>query len=204
MIVGITGGYCSGKDTAARIFEENGFSLVDVDRIGHRALEAKKTEIAGAFGSQVISGGSVDRRKLGGIVFGDPDKKKELERIVHPWMVRRVRGQVLQPGNWAINAALLVEMCLHVLCDRVVAVDTDRETALRRAAERDGVSPAQAAVRLDAQTPVKEKLHLVDIVIENNGSKESFRANVNRLVRSLIAEDRTTYRHPEKPQSPET
>ncbi|MFW6181455.1 MAG: dephospho-CoA kinase [Spirochaetota bacterium] len=190
VVVGITGVYCSGKSLAAAVFEELGFTQVDVDRVGHRALELHSDRVAAAFGDEVLAGGAVDRRKLGAVVFGDPEKKRELERIVHPWMIREVRRRVQQPGDWVINAALLVEMCLFVLCDAVIAVTADRSVLIERAVRRDGISPPEAQRRLEAQTPVKAKLHLVDIVIENNGGEDAFRAQVRETARSLLEADR--------------
>lgn len=190
MVVGVTGNYCSGKSLAAAVFEEHGFTQVDVDRVGHRALEQHRDQVAGSFGREVLTGGSVDRGKLGAMVFSDPEKRRELERILHPWMIREVRRRVLQPGNWVINAALLVEMCLFVLCDVVIAVTAERRVLVERAVRRDGISPEQAGRRLDSQTPVKGKLHLVDIVIDNNGSEDAFRVKVRETLRSLLENDR--------------
>jgi dephospho-CoA kinase len=89
-----------------------------------------------------------------------------------------------------INAALLIEMCLHVLCDVVIAIRVERETAIERARRRDGVSREEAEARLDAQFPVKEKLHLVDIEIENDGTMESFEHRLQEVLDALSSKDR--------------
>jgi dephospho-CoA kinase len=190
MVVGITGGYCSGKDTAASLFARNGFRLIDVDRLGHRALEMKSREIVARFGEGVLVGNRIDRKALGRIVFADRDARADLEKIVHPWMIRRVRDGVRASGKCVINAALLVEMCLHVLCDVVIAIRVERETAVERALRRDGVSREEAESRLDAQFPVKEKLHLVDIHIENDGTLESFEHRMQEVLDALSSKDR--------------
>lgn len=190
MVVGITGGYCSGKNTAANLFVKSGFRLIDVDRLGHRALEVKKREIVERFGENILTEGKVDRRALGRIVFADRDARTGLEKIVHPWMIRRVRDSVREPGRCVINAALLIEMCLHVLCDTVVAIRVVRETAIERARRRDGLSREEAESRLDAQFPVKEKLHLVDILIENDGTLASFERRLREVLDALSSKDR--------------
>jgi dephospho-CoA kinase len=94
MVVGITGNYCSGKDIASSQFQESGYRIIDVDRLGHEALRARKGEIVQAFGTAILRNGQVDRKKLGEIVFADQGQKKRLEIIVHPWMVEQVKKEV--------------------------------------------------------------------------------------------------------------
>jgi dephospho-CoA kinase len=186
VVVGVTGNYCSGKNLAASVLQEHGFAQVDVDLIGHQALEHRRGQVIGSFGEQVLTGGFIDRKKLGDVVFEDPERKRELERIVHPWMIREVRRRVARQGSWVINAALLMEMCLFVLCDAVIAVTAERSLLIERAVRRDGVTLEQASRRLDSQMSIKTKLHLVDIVIENNGSENAFREKVREAVHSLF------------------
>jgi dephospho-CoA kinase len=185
MIVGITGNYCSGKDTATALFEEHGFGVIDVDRIGHEALALKKEEILRAFGKGVLTGGAVDRRKLGSIVFESQEGRRKLERIVHPWMTREVKRRVSDGGRWVINAALLVEMCLWVLCDYVIAVTADEQKLIERAAARDDVSRKEALRRIRAQIPTQEKLHFVDKEIDNNGELEPFLHELRTVIAKL-------------------
>ena len=138
MVVGITGNFCSGKDVACELFAQAGFRIIDVDSVGHNALEVKTKEVVDAFGKEILDGVKVDRRRLGAIVFEDEGKKKELERIVHPWMITQVRRLATESGDIVINAALLFEMCLFTLCDLVVAILVDEEThrSLPRSAPR--------------------------------------------------------------------
>jgi len=186
MIVGITGNYCSGKDLACTIFEQAGFSVIDVDSIGHKALAAKKREIVRVFGKGVVKNGEIDRKKLGAIIFSYEKQKEALERIVHPWMIRKVREMVRACGNCVINAALLVEMCLFPMCDYVIAVDTQLDMAVKRAIKREGLTPDEARMRLRAQKPLKGKLHFVDIVIDNSKTIPEFEFRVREVVENLI------------------
>ncbi|KPJ84666.1 MAG: hypothetical protein AMS17_15890 [Spirochaetes bacterium DG_61] len=174
MVVGITGNYCSGKNTACAIFEESGYRVIDVDRVGHEALK-----------EDVLTGGAVDRKKLGSIVFCSEQAKQELERIVHPWMTREVKLRVAGDGRWVVNAALLVEMCLWVLCDFVIAVTAEEERMIDRAVARDGLSRDEALQRIRSQIPYKEKLHFVDKVIDNNGDVEEFTHEVRTVIANL-------------------
>ncbi len=186
MVVGITGNYCSGKDLACKVFERAGFHVIDVDGVGHEALAVKTGEIAEAFGKGVIKNGKIDRKKLGAIVFSDVKQKEVLERIVHPWMIGKVRERVRAYENCVINAALLVEMCLFPLCDYVIAVDTKWDIAVKRAVNREGLTPEEARMRLRAQKPLKGKLHFVDIVIDNSTTVQEFEARVRAVVENLM------------------
>ena len=185
MVIGMTGNYCSGKDVACAQFNKAGFYIIDVDSVGHEALEARREEVIRVFGKNILDGQRLDRRKLGSIVFGNTQKKKELERIVHPWMIRRVRRLATESGDCVINAALLFEMCLFTLCDLVVAVVVDEETAIQRAIHRDGLSREEALQRIASQIPTKEKLHFVDKVIDNNGDLDTFKQNIASVIANL-------------------
>jgi dephospho-CoA kinase len=183
MVVGITGNYCSGKSVACRVFEEYGFRIIDVDRLGHEALEVKKNEVIQAFGNGIIGGDGIDRKRLGRIVFKDPEKRRKLEAIVHPYMIKRVKSMV--GDKTVINAALLIEMCLFVLCDFVIAIETRDEVSIERGKLRDGITGEEAAEILKAQIPIKEKLQYVDKIIENNGSIEEFKKMVRLIIEDL-------------------
>jgi dephospho-CoA kinase len=185
MIIGITGSYCAGKNSASSVFSEQGFRVIDVDRIGYEALEQKKEMIIGSFGKEVVTDGKVNREKLGRIVFGDQAERKKLESIVHPLMIRRVKEICKTEEAAVINAALLIEMCLHVICDFVVGIAVEEEIAVKRGMERDRIGRDEVLRRIRSQIPLKEKLHYVDIVIDNNGSPGELKKKVVKLVRHL-------------------
>jgi len=185
MVIGITGNYCSGKDVACAQFKQAGFAIIDVDGLGHEALEARREEVVEAFGKHILDGQKINRKKLGAIVFGDGGKRKGLERIVHPWMIGQVRSLIAENTDCVINAALLFEMCLFTLCDLVVAVLVDEETAVGRAVRRDGLSREEALRRIHSQIPTKEKLHFVDTVIDNNGDLDTFKQSIASVIAKL-------------------
>jgi dephospho-CoA kinase len=206
MIVGITGGYCSGKSVASGVMRGLGYEIVEVDRIGHEALEAKMDELVSAFGEGILNGGEhrsrgrsqpgrgggrngraergVDRRKLGGIVFADPAARKKLEAIVHPWMIRRVKETIRGKRKVVIDAALLIEMCLFTLCDAVLGIEASEETAVRRGMERGGLTREQVLSRIRAQIPLKQKKQFVDIVIDNDEDIGAFEKKVREFAAS--------------------
>lgn len=166
MVAGVTGKYCSGKSTLSAILtDEYEFLEIDVDKLGHRALEAKSDEITAAFGTDVAAGpgvsasqsGRIDRRKLGDIVFSDPHALKRLESIVHPVM----RAEVVrfldshQGKDIVINAAVLFTMRLEELCDLVIVVDAPLIARVRRARRRDSLSIGQVFRRFAGQRKMR-------------------------------------------------
>ncbi len=156
MVVGITGKYCAGKNRMASFMEAHGFQSIDVDRLGHQALETEKDRIRKRFTDAVIRGGRVDRRALGAIVFSDPSARKDLEAIVHPRMVRLVE-QIIGPApgtDFCINAAILYRMHLDRLCDLVLWVSAPAPVRLYRAIRRDRGGIRAAIARMRNQTDV--------------------------------------------------
>lgn len=143
MIVGLTGKSCSGKDRVASLLDER-FVVIDEDGLGHEALEKNIERIREAFGDGVISGGTVDRKKLGPIVFSSPERLSLLNSITHPWMVEETIEKcrrIEKDGKIAvINAAILEEMGFVEYCDEIIFVLAPYEKRLERALKRDCVS----------------------------------------------------------------
>jgi dephospho-CoA kinase len=187
MIAGLTGKYCAGKDRVARLLERRGFSVIDVDALGHDALRTEAPRVAAAFGGSVMrSDGSVDRKALGKIVFSDPRALAALESIVHPVMVEKVRGLVSAArGDVVVNAAILHHMGLHRLCDAVICVTAPRALRLARAMRRDGLSVRAAAARIRSQKgicPQSNDPPVDTYTVRNWGTARSLERRVSRLV----------------------
>ena len=142
MVIGVCGGYCSGKDTVVGVLASRGWDVVDVDRLGHDALETKRRVIADRFGGRVLAGGGgIDRKALGQVVFGDPGALSDLESIVHPSMVAEVDERLRIRGrHCVINAAILYRMGLHTRCDLILCVRAPLLLRFLRAQRRDGAS----------------------------------------------------------------
>ncbi|HRV23782.1 MAG TPA: dephospho-CoA kinase, partial [Sphaerochaeta sp.] len=140
VVIGITGKACAGKNQYAKAFEELGARLIDVDRLGHQALEANKDRIIAEFGDSVADRGEIDRKALGAIVFSDPTKLKVLEGISHPWMVARIERILAEETAEVIvlNAALLSRMGLDRLCSHILFIAAPRCLRFRRCKARDG------------------------------------------------------------------
>lgn len=179
-VIGLTGSIASGKSTVSLMFDDFGIPVIDADKLAREAVKPGQpalAEIASIFGEDMLfEDGSLDRKKLGQIVFSDEEKRKQLNSIVHP-EVRRLmlkqRDAYIAQGERAVvlDIPLLFESGLESYVEKIIVVYVDRETQLRRLMERDGYSEREADTRINVQMPVKDKAALADAVINNNGSK---------------------------------
>lgn len=140
MVIGVTGRSCSGKDVVVKVLEERGIPSVNVDHLGHIALDQNKDKLVEAFGEGIIMEGKVDRKILGPIVFSDPAKLAVLNGISHPWMVSEVEKFVHSHKLCTINAALLESMDLVRFCNDILYVYAPYELRKTRAMSRDGLT----------------------------------------------------------------
>jgi dephospho-CoA kinase len=186
-IVGLTGGIGSGKSTVANMFRDLGITVIDADRLARDVVAPGSdglSQIVDHFGDDVLTqDGALDRAKLGSIVFDDPDKRRELERITHPLIGAAMMQRAAEAGQsgepWVIyDAALLVENGLEDAFHRLIVVALDRDTQMQRVMARDGLDPDDVAKRIDAQMPLEEKVAVADIVIDNGGTLEETKQQV--------------------------
>lgn len=139
-VIGLAGPYCAGKNSLTPFFQERGYTVLDLDRIGHRALERERGQLVEAFGSRILSeDGTVDRRVLGRLAFASRKRLRLLESIVHPSMKTEVLRELSghPERRFVLNAAVLFRMGLNVLCDLVVWVDSPWWLRLWRGLGRD-------------------------------------------------------------------
>lgn len=193
--VGLTGGIACGKSTVAGMFGELGVPVVDADQLA-RDVVAPGTDglmaVVEAFGPEfLLADGSLDRDKLGALVFADDEARRRLNGILHPRIQQASMAALasLQGHNspyLLYDAALLVENGLHRMFPALVVVRADRATQLARLRERDGLSPQQAEARIEAQLPVDAKVAVADYVIDNDASLEATRAQVEEVHRKLL------------------
>jgi len=178
MIIGITGGTGCGKTTLLELLRQQGALILDCDAIYHRLLREDPSllaAIAVRFPG-TVENGTLQRKKLGAIVFGDPAALEELNRITHG----AVKAEVLRlleanPGLAAIDAIGLFESRLNELCKLTVAITAPTEARVRRLMARDGISRDYALARIAAQPAPEEFAARCDYVLENNGTKADFR-----------------------------
>lgn len=197
LVVGLTGGIATGKSTVARMFEQLGAAVVSADVVARQVVEPGEPawgEIKDTFGEEVLAAdGTLDRRALGAVVFGDEEARRRLEAITHPRIRERMRRQIDElAGRGLVVIAeipLLFESApARALVDETVVVYVDEDVQEARLMERDGFSRAEARARMAAQKPLAEKAALADWVIDNGRGLEETKAQVERLWRRLHAD----------------
>lgn len=192
--VGLTGGIASGKTTVAGLLKKRGFEVLDADSLGHdlmRPGQAAYDDIVREFGNAVLgSDASVDRAKLGALVFADATRRADLNRILHPRILDSVQRWFVsldRPGGPAfvfVEAALLVEAGYRSVLDRLIVCWSRTDQQIERLVAR-GLSAEQARQRLAAQMPVEEKRRAADDVIDCSGSLEETERQVEKLIETL-------------------
>lgn len=187
-IIGLTGNIASGKTEVAKIFEELGAKIIDADRIAREVVkpgERAWREIVDEFGSGILeSDRSINRKKLGGIVFNDEKKREQLNRITHPRIMTKIKEAIDKYKREnaklvIIEAALIVERGgLLNLIDELIVVWTHEETQIKRIMTRDGLRRDEALSRIKSQLPMPEKTKHATYIIDNSGSLRETRNQV--------------------------
>lgn len=195
--IGLTGGIGSGKSTVARILADLGAEVIDADRVGHEVYRPGTIgfrRVVDAFGDSILAGdGTVDRKRLGSIVFADSQKLALLNRIVHPLIREAVRTRIASlrvnerpRGAIVVEAALLIEAGWAALVDEVWLVTADPEAVVARVTSERGLAPAEVEARIRAQTSDQERRRRSDVVIDNSGTVEQLQERVAALWRDRI------------------
>jgi dephospho-CoA kinase len=192
LTVGLTGGIGAGKSEVARLLASYGAVLVDADRIAREVVEPGTEGLAAVvaeFGADVLApDGSLDRPKLGAIVFADEERRKALNAIVHPLVAAR-SAQVQQaagPEDIVLHdVPLLTENGLAPRYDLVVVVDADPATQLDRLVRLRGMTEDEARSRMAAQAGRAERLAIADLVIDNDGPLDALEPQVSAVWEQL-------------------
>jgi len=201
-LVVLTGGIASGKTAVCATLAEMGVPIIDADRIAREVVEPGRDahrEIVEAFGESVLRpDGAIDREKLGRIVFSDPERRALLERRTHPRIGARMAELVAEHAARGARAVVLdIPLYLEnrkrgrgvpLPAHAVVVVHVDPETQLRRLITRDGLSPADARARVEAQMPLDEKARMADYVIDNSGEPEETARQVREVWARIVDE----------------
>ncbi len=193
LLVGLTGGIGSGKSTVARMLEKRGAVVFDADALAREAV-APGTRghdaVVERFGANALApGGELDREALASIVFADPAARRDLESIVHP-EVRRLFAEGCEAYRGSdrvvvFSAPLLVETGMHTAFEVLVVVSAPVETQVERLLRDRGMSEEQVRARIAAQAPLEEKAAVADVLVDNDGTMEDLRDQVDRLWNDL-------------------
>ncbi|MCK4325716.1 dephospho-CoA kinase [bacterium] len=202
LVIGITGGIACGKSTAAKMFGHLGGKVIDADRIAHKLIKpgtAIWQRVVDEFGTRKSAASegilnknlSINRRRLGRIVFADQRKRKKLERIIHPGVIEVIEEAVTrikkqqsapspEPSAIIIDVPLLIEANLVSMVDKLVVVVASRKNQIKRL-RRSGLAEVEAIRRIDSQMSLRKKEKLADYVIRNDADLEETMKQVRKI-----------------------
>ena len=196
MIIGLTGSIASGKSTVANILREKGYPIVDADVIAREVVEAGSPlldQIRQAFGGDVLQAdGTLNREKLGSIVFGNEDKRKQLNGLMHPAirgeMVRQKESYLSEGYQTVImDIPLLFESKLHDYVEKILVVSVTKELQKQRLIARNELTEEEADARIASQLDMDIKEQGADAVIHNNGTLEDTRKQLEDILENWHA-----------------
>jgi len=198
LLVGLTGGIATGKSTVSALLRQLGCEIIDADLLAREVVEPGQpawTTIVAEFGQDVLTGdGTLDRKKLGAIVFADPERRRRLEAITHPAIRERFQARLDElaekgfTGIVIFDAAVMIESGNYKNMDRLVVVVTDEPTQMSRLQGRDGTDDAEGRRKIASQMPLSEKAKLADYVIDNSGDRHATAEQVRRVFAALMSE----------------
>ncbi len=194
-LVGLTGNIATGKSVVGRMLEELGAAVIDADRVAHEVMEPGGPAfdaVLEAFGPEIIAAdGTIDRRKLGDVVFRDAAALARLEAAVHPAVISEVAERIAaaEARVVVVEAIKLIEAGMHRAYDCLWVVTAPRETQIERLVQRRGLTRDEAALRVDAQPPQAEKAALAGRVLVNDGNLAQLRAQVREAWEQLPGGD---------------
>jgi len=193
--VGLTGGIASGKSTVSKIFANFGAKVLDADDVAREVLlpgQPAWTRLRQAFGQEFFHpDGTVKRKQLRQLVFADPERRRQLNAIVHPEVMKEInrRAEISSSAETEVllvDVPLLLEVGLAGRFDKIVVVYVSESIQISRLLQRDGISKYEAKQALKAQMALGKKVEQADYVIDNSGTLEETQAQVQRVWQELL------------------
>ncbi|MCA1318666.1 dephospho-CoA kinase [Bacillus tianshenii] len=192
MIIGLTGGIASGKSTVAAMLKEYGLPIVDADVVARQVVEVGEetyNKLVSVFGQEILQEDkSLDRVKLGKLIFENKEKRERLNSIMHPSIRNRMKEETREyqeKGHRSVvmDIPLLFESKLTHLVEKTLLVYVDEAVQLERLMKRNSLSKEDAMARITSQMPLREKVDLADEVIQNNGSLEETKEQLHAILK---------------------
>jgi dephospho-CoA kinase len=196
IVVGLTGGVATGKSTVAKMFEQCGAIVIDADQLARDVVKPGKPawrEIVILFGKTVLNQDrSLNRQALGNIVFRNPKKRRQLERIIHPRVAREqahLSNAIARTHPKAVviyDVPLLFEAGIDKRVDKTIVVTANHQAQIARLKKRNGLSRVEAICRIRTQMPVSKKIRLADIVIDGTLPRQKAMKAVQGIFLNLL------------------
>lgn len=190
VVIGLTGGIGTGKSTVSDALAALGAAVINADQVGHQAFEPHTEvwkDVVAAFGKDVVRpNDEIDRRKLGEIVFNDPEALSRLNKIMHPRMYRMMKEKIEELGEQGVDvvvleAAILIEAKWTPLADEVWVTTAPEATVVQRLSTRDGLTKEQILARMGSQMPSEERVRHADVVIDTDCTLDEVKRKVEEL-----------------------
>ncbi len=184
--IGLTGGIASGKSTVSAYLREKGIEVFDCDGSAKDAVAKDSVcleKIVKAFGRSVLNAdGTMNRKRVSELVFGHPEQLRELNTIVHGWVSQKCREFLSQKSSEKVvvlDMPLLIECEWYKNVDKVWLVKISRSEQIKRAMLRSKMTTGEVENRIDAQMPLKDKETYADVILDNSGSVENLKKQVD-------------------------
>ena len=199
LIVGLTGGIVGGKSTVASMFKDLGVKIVDADKLGHSVILPYRPawkKIIRLFGKDFLRKDlTIDREKLGKIVFTNQTLLKKLNEITHPEIIKLIKKEISFVKNknhsqekiLIIDAALIYEAKIDRLMDKIIVVYIDEDEQVKRLIRRNNLSKEEALHRIKSQMSTKEKVKMADYIIDNSSSLDKTKKQVEKIWKNLVS-----------------
>lgn len=193
--IGLTGSFGSGKSTVARMFARYGAVVIDADAIVHEELKINGkayARVAKVFGKSVVLAQGINRRLLADIVFRDPKKLKQLTAIVHPIVLKEVQARIRKLKKESkvrmvvVDAPLLIEAGWDRWVDYLIVVKASLDLQIRRLSAQRKITKAEIFRRLKSQLPIRQKISMADIVIDNRMNLKETQKQTYMIVQRLL------------------
>lgn len=194
LVLGLTGGIATGKSTADKFFEEKNIPIVDCDEIAHNIMNVNKPaweDIKEIFGDEYLNEDqTINRKKLGKLVFNDPTKMKILNEITHPRIFQEMESQIAQYKSEdysliIVDAPVLFESHSEKYYDETLVISLPQDLQIKRLMARNNLTKEEALSRINSQMSLKEKEARATYVIENTGSVEDLYKKLNELLTKI-------------------
>ena len=188
--VALTGGIATGKSTTTMLLSLYGFRFIDADKIAHSMLDIHSDKIAQLFGDEFVVDGRVDRAKLGGMVFADNTKRRELESLLHPLIYEEIERLAIEQDKY--QKPYIIDIPLFFEGDRYpieksVVIYTPKAKQLERLVARDGYSLDEALKRIESQMDIEEKRQRATFVIDNSGDLKQLQGECDRVKEEILS-----------------